>query len=339
MNIDAVDFFYLSMPEVTTEADGSQDALLVRVAAGGLVGYGECEAAPLPSIAAFRLSDVARRPAGRSPSVLGHRLDEDPTISRRSRPRSPTSSMDLLQAHPGPASRWRCGTSSARPAASRSGPCSAIAGTSRRRRMRRCCSARRLQLRPSNWGRAARTKGFRAIKYGWGPIGRGSVATPMPNTSPRHARPSAPTASCSSTSARSSARTSSGPRRACRLRGGRRGLVGGALPCQRAGGLCGACAAQRQGPGWRAARTSSILDGAPSDRLRPDRVRADRLRPDRRHRAGRPVADHAVARGVTYVNHAFTSTSRCRRRCSRMRDSRTIGSANTRRRRKRWRSN
>ena len=32
MKIDAIDFFYLSMPEVTDEADGSQDALVVRVA-------------------------------------------------------------------------------------------------------------------------------------------------------------------------------------------------------------------------------------------------------------------------------------------------------------------
>ncbi|WP_291389923.1 hypothetical protein [Devosia sp.] len=53
MRIEAVDFFYLAMPEVTLEADGSQDALLVRVAAGGLVGWGECEASPLVSIAAF----------------------------------------------------------------------------------------------------------------------------------------------------------------------------------------------------------------------------------------------------------------------------------------------
>ena len=52
MRIESVDFFYLSMQRVTTEADGSQDALLVRVAAGGLVGYGECEAAPLPSMPA-----------------------------------------------------------------------------------------------------------------------------------------------------------------------------------------------------------------------------------------------------------------------------------------------
>ena len=31
MKIENVDFFYLSMPEVTTAGDGSQDALLVRV--------------------------------------------------------------------------------------------------------------------------------------------------------------------------------------------------------------------------------------------------------------------------------------------------------------------
>jgi len=38
MKIEAVDFFYLSMPQVTIAADGSQDALLVRVVAGGHVG-------------------------------------------------------------------------------------------------------------------------------------------------------------------------------------------------------------------------------------------------------------------------------------------------------------
>ena len=48
MRIESVEFFYLSMPVVTTEADGSQDALLVRVRGGGFTGHGECEAAPLP---------------------------------------------------------------------------------------------------------------------------------------------------------------------------------------------------------------------------------------------------------------------------------------------------
>lgn len=53
MKIGSVDFFYPSMPDVTTAVDGSQDALLVRVVAGAHEGWGECEAAPLPSIAAF----------------------------------------------------------------------------------------------------------------------------------------------------------------------------------------------------------------------------------------------------------------------------------------------
>ena len=74
--IEAVDFFYLSMPEVTTEGDGSQDALLVRVASGGHVGWGECEASPLPSIAAAVCprSHGACRPV--LESVLGQRLDD-----------------------------------------------------------------------------------------------------------------------------------------------------------------------------------------------------------------------------------------------------------------------
>jgi hypothetical protein len=50
--IEAVDFFYLSTPEVSTEGDGTQDALVVRVAAGGVFGWGECETSPLVSIAA-----------------------------------------------------------------------------------------------------------------------------------------------------------------------------------------------------------------------------------------------------------------------------------------------
>src|SRR6476469_4534586 len=75
MKIDAVDFYYLAMPEITTEVDGSQDALLVRVGAGGLVGWGECEASPLVSIAAFvtPMSHGVCRPV--AASVLGQSID------------------------------------------------------------------------------------------------------------------------------------------------------------------------------------------------------------------------------------------------------------------------
>src|SRR3546814_9998865 len=72
------------MPEVTTDADGSQDALVVRVSAGGHVGWGECEAAPLPSIAAFvcPMSRGVCRPV--AASVLGQRIDAPADIARRS---------------------------------------------------------------------------------------------------------------------------------------------------------------------------------------------------------------------------------------------------------------
>ena len=97
MKIDAVDFFYLAMPEVTLEADGSQDALLVRVAAGPFVGYGECEAAPLPSIAAFVCpqSHGACQPV--SASVLDRELNDTHDIAAIAADVA-YNSMDVLQA-------------------------------------------------------------------------------------------------------------------------------------------------------------------------------------------------------------------------------------------------
>ncbi|TFV81657.1 mandelate racemase/muconate lactonizing enzyme family protein [Microbacterium sp. dk485] len=98
MRIDTVDFFYASMPEVTMDADGSQDALLVRVASDdGHVGWGECEASPLVSIAAFITppSHGVCQPV--SVSVMGEVLDSPADISRIARLVG-RNSMDLLQA-------------------------------------------------------------------------------------------------------------------------------------------------------------------------------------------------------------------------------------------------
>jgi L-alanine-DL-glutamate epimerase-like enolase superfamily enzyme len=170
MRIEAVDFFYLSMPEVTTAADGSQDALLVRVAAGGQVGWGECEAAPLPSIAAFvcPMSHGACRPV--SASVLGARLDGPGDIAAIAA-RVAHDSMDLLQA----AHTWSgvemalwdaLGRRRGEPVwrmlgHARSEPkipyASLLFGDSPQETLERA--------------RGARTKGFAAAKFGWGPIG------------------------------------------------------------------------------------------------------------------------------------------------------------------------
>ena len=97
MKIEAVDFFYVSMPEVTDAGDGSQDALLVRVQAGGFEGWGECEASPLVSIAAFvcPMSHGACQPV--AASVLGRTVSEPSDIGRIASAVA-WNSMDLLQA-------------------------------------------------------------------------------------------------------------------------------------------------------------------------------------------------------------------------------------------------
>ncbi|MBN9060907.1 MAG: mandelate racemase/muconate lactonizing enzyme family protein [Rhizobiales bacterium] len=174
MKIEAVDFFYLSMPEVTTEADGSQDALVARVAAGGFVGYGECEAAPLPSIAAFvcPMSHGVCRPVGAS--VLGQTIATPADIARIAALVA-YDSMDLLQA----AHTWS-GVEMALwdlLGKARGEPAWKLLGYERSHRKTPYAS----QLfgdtpqETLEWGKAQRVAGFRAVKYGWGPIGRAGV--------------------------------------------------------------------------------------------------------------------------------------------------------------------
>jgi L-alanine-DL-glutamate epimerase-like enolase superfamily enzyme len=174
VQIEAVDFFYLSMPEVTLEGDGSQDALLARVAAGGEVGWGECEASPLVSIAAA----VCPRSHGACQpvlaSVLGQRLDGVADIARISR-LVRRNSLDLLQtAHTlsgieialwdllgrrlGEPVYKLLGTKKAFP---KMPYASVLFGDSAADTLAKA--------------RAIRAKKFRAAKFGWGPYGQGSA--------------------------------------------------------------------------------------------------------------------------------------------------------------------
>jgi L-alanine-DL-glutamate epimerase-like enolase superfamily enzyme len=98
MRIEAVDFYYLSMPEVLDIGDGSQDLLLVRLQAGPHVGWGECEASPLVSIASLvcPMSHSACKPV--RDSVLGQTLDDVADIDRIG-DLVRANSMDLLQSN------------------------------------------------------------------------------------------------------------------------------------------------------------------------------------------------------------------------------------------------
>jgi len=174
MKIESVDFFYLAMPEVRNIGDGSQDALLVRVSAGGLVGWGECEAAPLVSIASWNcpMSHSACRPV--SDSVLGQTIDGPDDICRINA-LVRANSFDLLQAD-----HTLSGIDTAlwdllgkrlgepvyrllgyRRAYPKTAYASVLFGDTPQETLAKAQSAR--------------AAGFRAVKFGWGPFGRGSV--------------------------------------------------------------------------------------------------------------------------------------------------------------------
>lgn len=175
MKIESVDFFYLSLPEVRDIGDGSQDALLVRIQAGGFTGWGECEAAPLVSIAAWNcpMSHSACKPV--SASVLGQKLEDAGDI-RRINARVRENSFDLLQADHTLSgidiALWDL-------LAKKAGePVYRLLGY--RKAFPKIAYASQLfgDSPPDTYSKARRVReeGFRAAKFGWGPYGRGTPA-------------------------------------------------------------------------------------------------------------------------------------------------------------------
>jgi len=174
MKIESVDLFYLSMPEVLDIGDGSQDALLVRVRAGGYEGWGECEAAPLVSIASMiaPMSHSACKPV--QASVLGQALDNISDIARIGN-KVREDSYDLLQADHTlsgidmalwdllgkklSAPVWQLlGTTQVYP---KQPYASVLFGDTPQETLHK--------------GQTARQQGYRAVKFGWGPFGRHGV--------------------------------------------------------------------------------------------------------------------------------------------------------------------
>lgn len=168
--IEQVDLFYLSLPDVLDIGDGSQDALLIRIVAGEFVGWGECEASPLPTIASMvsPLSHSACKPV--LASVLGQPLESIDDLLRIHQ-QVRMNSMDLLQAdhalsgvdialwdllgkmHQEPIYHL-LGYTQAHP---KLPYCSLLFGDTAQETLDKADAARRL--------------GYRALKFGWGPFG------------------------------------------------------------------------------------------------------------------------------------------------------------------------
>jgi L-alanine-DL-glutamate epimerase-like enolase superfamily enzyme len=83
MKIVSVDPFYLRMPRITTAADGTQDTLAVRVRTdAGVEGWGECDASPLVSLAAYCCPMSHGNIISIRESLLGETLDSPDDVRR-----------------------------------------------------------------------------------------------------------------------------------------------------------------------------------------------------------------------------------------------------------------
>lgn len=174
MKIDSVDFFYLALPEIQNIGDGSQDSLLVRVTADGHIGWGECEAAPLVSIANWchPMSHSACKPM--RDTVIGQTLD-DPSDIDRITVAVQADGLDTAQCDHTfsgvEIAMWDLlGRKLEEPAYRLLGYKRAYPKTPYASMLFGESPQETLE-----GGKRARADGFRAAKFGWGPYGRGTV--------------------------------------------------------------------------------------------------------------------------------------------------------------------
>lgn len=97
MKIEAIDLFYIALPEIKRAADGTQDSLVIRVRSdNGLVGWGECDASPLPSIAAYVAPMSHSNIININEALLGETVDT-PDDVRRLRSKAGAFGLDIEQ--------------------------------------------------------------------------------------------------------------------------------------------------------------------------------------------------------------------------------------------------
>jgi L-alanine-DL-glutamate epimerase-like enolase superfamily enzyme len=174
MKIESVDLFYLAMPTIKDVADGSQDALLVRVGGSGFVGWGECEASPLVSIANWccPMSHAACRPV--RDAVLGQTLD-GPEDIRRINQSVRALGLDIAQTDHTlsgiDVALWDLlGKARQEPVYRLLGHRRAFAKTPYASQLFGDTPQETLEKT-----RQSRNQGYQAVKFGWGLYGRGTV--------------------------------------------------------------------------------------------------------------------------------------------------------------------
>jgi L-alanine-DL-glutamate epimerase-like enolase superfamily enzyme len=175
VKIEAIDLFYVALPEITRTADGSQDSLVVRIRTdNGLEGWGECDASPLISMAAYVMPMSHSNVININEALIGETLDSPEDVIRL-RNKAGEYGLDIQQLDHAVAgadiAMWDVlGKHLAEPvwkligheASYRKLPyASVLFGDD---------PAETRKIADSIVGRD-----FRAAKFGWGPMGRGSL--------------------------------------------------------------------------------------------------------------------------------------------------------------------
>ena len=172
MKIESIDLFYFALPEVRDIADGSQDSFIVRVRSDtGLEGYGESDASPVVSLAAFVTPASHSNVIGIRELLIGETLDE-PSDVRRIYQAVHLRAMDIAQfPHAYSAAdiaMWDLlGKHLGRPTYQLLGYDKAVAKQAYASVLFGDTPEETAAL-----GRAARERGFTAAKFGWGPMGK-----------------------------------------------------------------------------------------------------------------------------------------------------------------------
>ncbi|HVR86410.1 MAG TPA: mandelate racemase/muconate lactonizing enzyme family protein [Planctomycetota bacterium] len=177
MKILSVDPFYLRMPEITTAADGTQDTLVVRIRTDrGIEGWGECDASPLVSLAAYCCPMSHGNIISIRDSLLGETI-ETPEDVRRLHAKALRNGSDIEQIdhayagadialwdlvgkHLGMPVYRLLGGKTSHP---KTPYASVLFGDTPEDTLR--------------IARGLRERGFRAAKFGWGPMGKKDAET------------------------------------------------------------------------------------------------------------------------------------------------------------------
>lgn len=175
MKIESIDLFYIALPEMKRAADATQDSLVVRVRAdNGLVGWGECDASPLVSMAAYIAPMSHSNIININDALIGETVDS-PEDVRRLRAKAGAYGLDIEQIDHAVAGAdialWDLvGKHLGEPVYK-------LLGYDRSYPKLPYASVLFGDNPAETQGTAERIRGqgYRAAKFGWGPMGKGSI--------------------------------------------------------------------------------------------------------------------------------------------------------------------